>query len=161
MKRPLLFFLFSLFFVLSSEAQEVYNYVLESATRTVNSPTSNYTQTQIAQFKRTALIYMSRKATEKDGQVEASFLDTQAYCMSEFLTLFFSEVIKDRNLSASDRKEKIYTFMKATLENPQWNDPDQATAQSFIQSDELTPFSIDCNWEKALAWVQVQLKNAQ
>ena len=31
-------------------AQEVYNLVLANATRTVNSPTASYTQTQIAPF---------------------------------------------------------------------------------------------------------------
>lgn len=134
------------------KAQEVYNMVLQSATRIVNSPTSNFNLTRIAQFKRTALTYMRDKAFEKSDSVSANFLDTQAYCLSEFTTLFFNEIFK---VEGSKRKDLIYTFMKASLECPMWNDPDKETSEAFIAADELTPFSLDTDWEKALAMVQV------
>ena len=48
----------------TAKTQEVYNYVLNNAIRTVQSPTSGFTQTRIAQFKQTALTYLRKKATE-------------------------------------------------------------------------------------------------
>ena len=71
-------------------AQDVFNYVLDNATRVVNSPTSGYTQAQIAQFKRTSLLYLQKKAFEQSETVATDLLDTQAYYLSEFLTLFFT-----------------------------------------------------------------------
>ncbi len=77
-----LFFTALLFCPLASPAQDVYKMVLDNATRIVNTPTSGYTQTQIAQFKRTALIYIKSKAFEQSETVSAQFLDTQAYYLS-------------------------------------------------------------------------------
>lgn len=130
--------------------------VLQSAIRIVNNPTSNFTATRVAQFKRTALVYMHTKAFEKSDSVKSTFLDTQAYCLSEFTTLFFNEILR---VQGAERKERIYTFMQASRENPMWNDPDRETADSYILANELTPFSLDTDWEKALAMAQVLLKN--
>ena len=87
--------LFAIFLLsFTANAQDIYNMVLGNATRIVNTPTSPYTQTQIAQFKRTALIYLKSKAFEQTDSVTTQFLDTQAYFLSEYLTLFFDEIIK-------------------------------------------------------------------
>ena len=82
MKQFFVFFVFLLCNLQAAYSQEVYDLVLANATRAVNSPTSSYAQTQIAQFKRTALIYLKRKAFEQVKEVPASFLDTQAYYLS-------------------------------------------------------------------------------
>lgn len=139
-------------------AQEVFNMVLQSATRVVNSPTSNFTATRVAQFKRTALTYMRDKAFEQSDSVKASFLDTQAYYLSEFMTLFFNEILR---VQGPERKERIYLFMQASRECPLWNDPDKETAESFIIADELTPFSLDTDWDKAFALAQVLLRQSK
>lgn len=148
-----LLFLITLFLSLATnqaEAQEVYNYVLNSATKTVNSPTSSFTQTQIAQFKRTALIYLRSKAFEQSDSVTAEFLDTQAYYMSEFITLFFDEIIKAKRLSDSKRREKVTLFMDASVSNPLFNDPDTETTMAFIKDGgEITPFCLNTDWQKA------------
>ena len=127
-------------------AQEVYKMVMESATRVVNNPTSNYTLTRVAQFKRTALTYMRGKALENPDSATVHFLDTQAYYLNEFTDRFFREILK---VSGNARKECIMTFVKASSENPVWRDPDKATTESFIGTGELTPFSLDTDWEKA------------
>ena len=123
--------------------------VMESATRIVNNPTSNYTLTRVAQFKRTALTYMRGKALEtpeaNDTEV-VHFLDTQAYYLNEFTDRFFREILK---VSGNARKECIMTFVKASSENPVWNDPDKSVTESYIGTGELTPFSLDTDWEKA------------
>lgn len=127
-------------------AQEVYDMALQSATRIVNNPASNFTVVRVAQFKRTALIYMRDMAVKQAPDTPASFLDTQAYYLGEFVTTFFNSILR---LQGAERKSRIMQFMKASKDNPVWNDPDKETAESFIISGELTPFSLDTDWEKA------------
>lgn len=160
MKKLLLFaLLLTSFSPATLRAQEVYNYMLENATRTVNTPSSSFTQTRVAQFKLTVLIYMKRKATETMPTVTENFLNTQAYYFSEFLSLFFDEILKDRRAKDEKRREKIHLFMDASLSNPLFNDPDEETTLSYIkEGSELTPFSLDTDWEKAYAAVKDNLK---
>lgn len=158
--KKILFFIASI--LLGAEemrSQEVYNYVLENATRMVNSPTTNFTQTRIAQFKRTTLIYMKSKAFETMPTVTEEFLNTQAYFLSEFLSFFFDEILRDRKLDEETRKQKIFLFMDASVSNPLFNDPDTETTLSYIkEGSELTPFSIDTDWQKAFVAVKDNIK---
>lgn len=160
MKR-FLFVIITIFAINSStlKAQEVYNLVLNNATRIVNNPTCSYTQIQIAQFKRTALIYMKTKAFEETDSVPSNFLDTQAYYLSEFITLFFNDVVTNKRLSDEKRKERIMMFTDASISNPMFEDTDQETTLAFIKDGgELTPFSIDTDWQKAYTAAIAQLK---
>ena len=111
------------------KAQEVYNMVLENATQTVNSPSKSFTHVKIAQFKSTALVYLKKKAFENSKEVKEEFLNTQAYYLSEFIFLFFTQILKDHKLSDEERRKKIYLFMDASLSNPLFNDPDTETTQ--------------------------------
>ena len=161
MRKYLLFTLLTLFacFASSVKAQDVYNLVLNNATRIVNNPTSNYTQTQISQFKRTALVYMKSKAFEVTDSVPSGFLDTQAYNLSEFITLFFNDVMKSKRLDSEKRKERIMMFTDASISNPMFDDTDKDTTLAFIKDGgELTPFSLDTDWQKAYAAALAQLK---
>lgn len=125
----------------------------------VNSPTTSFTNTQIAQFKRTALIYLKEKAFEQRKEVTTDFLDTQAYYLSEFVTFFFDEILKAKRLSEEKRKERILLFMDASVSNPLFDDRDLETTMSFITSGgELTPFCLNTDWEKAYAAVSAQIK---
>ena len=124
--------------------------VLDNATRIVNSPTSSFLNTQIAQFKRTALIYIKSKAFERTDSVPAKFLNTQAYYLTEFLNLFFAEMIKIKDLPEKARKQRILRFMDASACNPLFHDPDEETTLSFVENGgEVTPFSLDTDWQKA------------
>lgn len=150
MKKLIIISLLAALVPTALSAQDVYNMALDNATRQVNAPTANFTQTRIAQFKRTTLLYLKRKAFETMPQVTTDFLNTQAYYLSEFLTLFFDEILKDRQLKADVRKQKIYMFMDASLTHPLFGDPDIETTQAYIQEgSELTPFSLDTDWEQA------------
>lgn len=145
-------------FAPAARGQEVYNMVLNNATRVVNSPTSGFTQTQIAQFKRTALVYLRSKAFEQTDSVPAQFLNTQAYYLSEFLTLFFDEILKSKRLSEAKRKERIMLFMDASLSNPLYKDPDEETTMAYIKNGgELTPFCLNTDWQKAYLAAKSQL----
>ena len=88
----------------TAKTQEVYNYVLNNAIRTVQSPTSGFTQTRIAQFKQTALTYLRKKATETMPEVTDQFLNTQAYYMSEFITLGKNTIIRSALISRPSMK---------------------------------------------------------
>ena len=142
----------------ASRAQDVYNMVLENANKVVDSPSKSFTQVKIAQFKKTALIYLKKKAFENNSVVKAEFLNTQAYYLSEFIFLFFTQILKDHKLSEEERRKKIYLFMDASLSNPLFNDPDTETTQSYIkEGSELTPFSLDTDWQKAWYAAKSQL----
>ncbi len=141
------------------KSQQVYNMVLDNATRIVNSPVSSFTQTQIAQFKRTALVYMKKKAFEETDSVPSAFLDTQAYYLSEYVTLFFDQIVKTKKLSPDKRRERIVLFMDASVSNPMFDDNDQETTMAYItEGNELTPFCLNTDWQKAYAAVASQLK---
>lgn len=145
--------------ITDTKAQTVYNVVLDNAVRVVNSPTSGFTQVQIAQFKRTALVYLRRKAEGLvTDEAYVKLLDTQAYYLSEFITLFFDEILKSKRLSEQKRKEKILLFMDASVSNPLFDDNDEATTMSFITNGgELTPFCLNTDWQKAYAAAKSQL----
>lgn len=155
--RKLLFL--SLSFILTlhctkASAQEVYDMVLQSATRIVNNPTSNFSVTRVAQFKCTALTYMKGMVVKNAPDTPVSWLDTQAYYLNEFTSIFFDVILK---LQGNDRKNAIYFFMNTSKKFPMWNDPDKETAESYILSGELTPFSLDTDWEKAYNHVKDEL----
>lgn len=141
------------------QGQEVFNMALENATKVVNSPTANFTATRIAQFKCTALMYLKSEAFERKTIVTDQFLNTQAYYLSEFLTLFFNQVVANRNKSDKIRKEKIMIFANASVHNPLFNDPDKETTRSYIDGGaELTPFSLDTDWKKAFSEVKEKIE---
>ena len=142
----------------SARCQEVFNMVLENATRTVNSPTTGFTQAQIAQFKRTALLYIKRKAFERTDSVPSAFLNTQAYFLSEYLTLFFNEILKDKKTADGMRKAKIMLFMNASVATPLFKDEDKETTMAFTGDDSITPFCLDTNWQNAYLSASENLK---
>ena len=73
-------------------AQDVYRMVMQNAQHAVEAPTSSSAQTQIAQFKITALNYLKQKAFDTMPEVTTNFLNTKAYYLSEFITLFFQRI---------------------------------------------------------------------
>ena len=85
-------------------AQEVYNYVLQSCSRIVDDPISSITHTRVAQFKKTALIYLSSKAEETMPHVTESFLNEQAYYLSEFVATFFEDVLNGSSKKKAAKK---------------------------------------------------------
>ena len=126
----------------TAKTQEVYNYVLNNAIRTVQSPTSGFTQTRIAQFKQ----------TETMPEVTDQFLNTQAYYMSEFITLFFDEILKSKKQDCEKKKAKIMLFMDASKSNPLFDDTDTETTDAYIlEGNQLTPFSLNTDWPRAYA----------
>lgn len=150
------------------DAQELYNFVVESSRRTLDSPTTGYTQTRIAQFKLTALTYLKSQAFERQEEVTETFLSTQAYYLSEFITLFLTEVLdvpaegKERGKGKGKAKEKARSrtalFMDASLSNPLFSDTDEETTLAYVkEGTEITPFSLDTDWQKAYLAVKEEI----
>lgn len=160
MKKIFLTLTVALFALLQpTRAQQVYDMVLESATRTVNNPTSNYTQVQIAQFKKTALTYMRQQAEQCDTVVHSSVLDYQAYYLNLFITSYLKQIINYSGEHQKGMRQNIIRlFIKSSLDCPMWNDPDTETRQSYIGgNEEFTPFSLDTDWQKAYEESQLLL----
>ena len=159
MKKSLYVILLFALLPMTMSAQDVYNYLLDATTNTVNNPTSTYTQVRIAQFKRTALVYLKRKAFETMPEVTEQFLNKQAYYMSEYVALFFDEILKGKKDNEQKRMAKIYLFMDTSKAYPLFDDPDTDMTDSYIiEGNELTPFSLNTDWQKAYGAVKVELE---
>ena len=85
-------------------------------------------------------------------EVTDQFLNTQAYYMSEFITLFFDEILKSKKQDCEKKKAKIMLFMDASKSNPLFDDTDTETTDSYIlEGNQLTPFSLNTDWPRAYA----------
>ena len=146
-------------FTLGGSAQEIYKLVYESAKSTLENPATPLAKAKIAQFKISQLTYLYQKAFETMPEVTDRFLDVQAYYLSEFMTLYQTDLVKSSTLSGEERAKRVMIFLDATVSNPLFNDTDEETIYAYIhEGTELTPFSLDTDWEKALAAVKAQLK---
>lgn len=150
--------LFSVFAV-GVNAQEIYKIVYKNAEQIVNDPNSGVTKARIAQFKLSQLTYLYQKAFETMPEVTDRFLDVQAYYLTEFMSLYQAELVKSSKDTPEERAKKVMIFLDATVSNPLFNDTDEETIYAYIkEGTELTPFSLDTDWQKALAAVKAQLK---
>ncbi|MBR4297798.1 MAG: hypothetical protein IKT82_06390 [Bacteroidaceae bacterium] len=158
MKTFLLSLLFATF-TLGGSAQEIYKLVYQSAKSTLENPATPLTKAKIAQFKLSQLTYLYKKAFDTMPEVTDRFLDVQAYYLSEFLTLYQADLVKSSKMSGEERAKRVMIFLDATVSNPLFNDKDEETIYAYIkEGTEITPFSLDTDWEKALAAVKAQLK---
>lgn len=133
-----------------AQAQKVYNTVMANAIHVANSPASPFTQVQIAHFKRDALLYLKSKADAAGVTDTGKFLDTQAFFLSEFLTLFFKDAVKTKRLDEGKWNRRKQLFADASLKHPLAEDPDTQAAMAYLdQERSITPFSLNTDWEKA------------
>ena len=145
-------------FTMGASAQEIYKIVYQNAEQVINDPTSSITKAKIAQFKLSQLTYLRQKAFETMPEVTDRFLDVQAYYLTEFMALYQAELVKSATKSAEERSNLAMIFLDATVSNPLFGDTDEETIYAYIkEGTELTPFSLDTDWQKALAAVKSQL----
>lgn len=146
-------------FAVGVNAQEIYKIVYKNAEQIVNDPNSGVTKARIAQFKVSQLTYLYQKAFETMPEVTDRFLDVQAYYLTEFMSLYQAELVKSSKDTPEERAKKVMIFLDATVSNPLFGDTDEETIYAYIkEGTELTPFSLDTDWQKALAAVKAQLK---
>ena len=103
---------------------------------------------------------MKQKAFDTMPEVTTNFLNTKAYYLSEFITLFFNELMKTKGLKEDKQQMCIMLFVKAANAHPQFKIVEEATAEDSISTGEnLIPFSLNTDWEKAYEEVQEKLKS--
>ena len=60
----------------------------------------------------------------------------------------------------SARRNILEIYMKASEENPLFGVNDEETTLSYVKSgEELTPFSLDTDWQKAKTTAEILLKS--
>lgn len=145
---------------LEMNAQDVFKMYLKDAKEVVNNPKSNPILAKIAQFKCSALEYISEQSFKDKEEVEASFLDNQAYYLNEFINSFIKDVLVNSSLSSKEKKGGILLYMDASISNPLFKDDDKELVNAYIDDskNQYTPFCLDTDWIKACAAVKSQSK---
>lgn len=141
-----------------SQAQEVFNYVLEKAEGIVNDPNANDIDLKINQFKATALRYIPTAGIRLHGQASVEMMDVQAVSLNEFLLKYFAVLQK---VPVKERKNYVMLFVNATRKHVLYPDEKKRDiTDAFIKDPGgLTPFSLNVNWEKAVEEVKAALNN--
>ena len=135
---------------MSGQAQEVFNRLYESASAVVNDPEATESKTKLNHFYMTALNYVKGTASERMETVTTTFLDTQAYYLSEFVGSFFKNLSLSHQVSAECQHGVVMAYINASLDNPLFGDKDTEKVHAFVNEKGcLTPFSLDTDWEKA------------
>lgn len=144
------------------QAQELYNEVLTKAENVVNDPKADDVSVKVNHFKSTALRYLRHMAVKNKPDMSAQFLDIQAYYMTDFLSKFFKDLAAVQNDNTRARKECIIMYVNASVGNPLFESADTETAESFIDDkDNLTPFSLNTDWQKACQAIEYQKKEGK
>ena len=133
-----------------SQAQEIYNRIYESAIQVTSNPESPESEVKLNHFYVTALNYLKSESSEQMKEVTTTFLDTQAYYLSEFVTSFFKDLSQARQMSAESQQKVVIAYINATLNTPLFKDKETEKTHAFVNEKEsLTPFSLNTDWEKA------------
>ncbi len=141
-------------FTVNTNAQEVFNAVMQSAKNALKDPVQNFSKTQIAKFKIDELNYLKSKAGNIETIKRNDLLDIQAYYMSEFLSRYLTEIIYSEGQPDSVKKAMVYLFVNASAICPLFNDTNKDVINKYLNSDkQLTPFCLDTDWEKAYKFI--------
>ncbi len=108
-------------------------------------------------FKVDALDYMFQRSLEQMPDSSSDILEFQAYAMYDFVNLYIKNLGKAEK---EKQKKKIEAdFIEASLKNPRFVDQDtELTLAYFNRNDFLTRFSLNTDWEKALADIKKKYK---
>ncbi len=141
-------------FTVNTNAQEVFNAVMQSAHTALKDPVQNFSKTQMAKFKIDELNYLKSKAGNIETIKRNDLLDIQAYYMSEFLSRYLTEIIYSEGQPDSVKKAMVYLFVNASAICPLFNDTNKEVINKYLNSDkQLTPFCLDTDWEKAYKFI--------
>lgn len=147
-------------FAVQADAQSLFETVYKNAVAVVNDPKANDEQIHINQFKVTALNYIRNQVEKRKQTKDSYFYDSQAVNMTSFVTDFETNLIKARSISTAKRLAVINCYREATLKNPLFNDSDKSTSMVYVNDKAtLTPFCLDCDWNKAYEMATQQVKD--
>lgn len=159
MKKILLFLVMLTCYVPNMNAQEVYNAIRSKAADDLSNPLINPIVKKISQFKVDALDYMVTKMKEQMPDSTVTFLDREAYAMSNFINLYTQAILENRNQPGAYQVKIIKLFMDASYSNPLFNDPDKELVLGyFCDGESLTRFSLDTDWRRAYNAADSELK---
>ena len=137
----------------TSEAQEVYGEIMKMSKRDANDKAKNLQTRKIATFRVDALNYMTTKARELMPDSTVRMLDRQALAMYEYVDLFMKELTREDK--RKKRESVIELFGQVTIDHPRYLDTDKDLVLSYYNNKAyLTRFSLDTDWEKALATIK-------
>lgn len=130
--------------------QEIYNKHYTSAHAVINNPESPDHQVKLNHFYVTELNYLKSMAEKEMGTVTTTFLDTQAFYLTEFVGAFFKDLSQARLVSNDCQQKVVMAYVQSSLDNPLFKDADEEKTLSFMNDPQyLTPFSLNTDWEKA------------
>lgn len=151
MKKILLSVIFAVAATLTTQAQDIYLEIKQSAQDNVNNPATNELVKAFSSFKIDALDYMAIKMKEVIPDSSATFLDKEALSLNIFLTKYTTALLANSEQPANYQLKIIKAFMDASYSNPLFNDPDQELTLSYFNNgNSLTRFSLDTDWRRAV-----------
>ena len=159
MNRFLLGLFMAFAITMSANAQQVFTEIRNKAQATVSDPNTAVMVRQINQFKVDALNYMAMKMREVMPDSSATYLDRQAYAMHTFLTLYMKTMLAQRTAPQKIQIEHMKLFIDASISNPLFRDNDHDLVLAYYaESDCITRFSLDTDWQRAYIAVATEMK---
>ena len=156
MKKILLVLM--LFVGMNAQAQEVFNELRQKNKAVVENPQSSAIARGISQFKLDALNYLAIKMQEEMPDSSVYFLDNQAISMNEYVTYYIQKLVQYNEMPKALQEEMTKMFMEASKDNPLFKDKDKEMVLSYYNNGEsLIRFSLDTDWEKALAYIKKKM----
>ncbi len=147
-----------LFVGMTVQAQEVFNELRQKNKTVVENPQSSAIARGISQFKLDALNYLAIKMQEEMPDSSVYFLDNQAISMNEYVTYYIQKLVQYNEMPKALQEEMTKMFMEASRNNPLFKDKDKEMVLSYYNNGEsLIRFSLDTNWEKALAYIKKKM----
>lgn len=147
-----------LFVGMTVQAQEVFNELRQKNKTVVENPQSSAIARGISQFKLDALNYLAIKMQEEMPDSSVYFLDNQAISMNEYVTYYIQKLVQYNEMPKALLEEMKKMFMEASKSNPLFKDKDKEMVLSYYNNGEsLIRFSLDTDWEKALAYIKKKM----
>lgn len=155
MKRIITIAIMLLTLAASAPAQEIFNEVNAIMKKMENikyNKSRSLSERKIATFKYDAIYYLIYKGAETEGYNEQQ-LGEQVSAMIDFVDLYLLQLGKESK--KSKREVVLALFKKLSLENSLFQDMDKDLVWGYVDnSNFLTQFSLDTNWQEALAQAQ-------
>ena len=162
MKKVILLFALLCTMNAAVTAQEVFKEVRRLSSVIAADTTKDLTTRRVAQFKIDALGYMRQRYWEvmKDDSLMYYYdvLNHQSLALYEYIDLYMKRLTP---LKKKKKREELQAvFQAASLENSKFFDTDKELVEAYIITPGfITTFSLDTDWEKALADVRRRLRS--
>jgi hypothetical protein len=132
----------------SAEAQSLYNAVYEKA-KAAATPSANSEEARVNRFKLAALDYLNQYSHTTGKSSDSYFLDSQAVNLTSFIDDYLTNVQSAAKVSPAKRQEMIKCYANAAKSFPLNPDDSANAAAGAATTDELLPFPLATDWEKA------------